>query len=884
VAQAEQSLSPIAKAAKKYTVHCVGHAHIDMNWMWSWPETVAVTNDSFLTVLKLMEEFDDFCFTQSQASVYAIARDYHPEMFEAIRRRIAQGRWEVAAVHWVEGDKNLAAGEALARHLIYTRQFCRDNLGLSPEQVTLDWEPDTFGHAHTIPGILARAGVRHYYMCRGGAFEKPPVFWWRSPDGGKVLVWLESTWYINHMGPHAAHALTASCRKTGLKDWMFVYGVGDHGGGPTRRDLTRMRQMNDWPVFPNFRFATAGSFYDILETGGDRWPTLDRELNYEFTGCYTSQAYIKLFNRRGENLCLEAETAAALASGALGRTYPRQQIREAWIGTLFGHFHDILPGSGVRATREFQSGLFQQTAASTSMIKTHSLRALAAGIDTSFAGDFTPSGDELALGGGAGRGAGWGEISLAGHTADWPRPFVVFNPLAHARTELAQVTVWDPPNTRDIDDIKKRSYVARFPDGKRLPVQTLGAGKDWFHSYIDLGVPVTVGALGHQAFVIEEGPAPADAPAVKLHVGAHGHERQTVGRYALENERLAVSLDPLTGGVSQLLDKSTGRDLADAGNPLAVLEYVIERPRNMSAWVTMDPVRVTVPEVYSLGPQDKGPHQASMVAQARMGDSKVTVTYTLRAGSSQLDVAIKVQWLERGGDEQGIPALRMRFPAALEDAKARYEIPFGSIQRNEPPGQEVPALRWAHLSGRGRGNQSAALAVLNDCKYGHSLDGSTLRVMLLRSSYNPDPLPEIGEHNIRLALVPSGGELSVADVTRMAAAVNHPLQVVGTGIHGGQIPPSAQLLSVEPASVVVTCVKRAEQNEDLIVRLLQTEPKSVKAKVRLNAQVLGSPASAAEVDLLERPLAEGSVALAGGEVSVRVAANGLASLKLSMKA
>jgi alpha-mannosidase len=226
VARAEQVLAAVGKVAKQHTVHCVGHAHIDMNWMWSWPETVAVTGDSFLTALKLMDEFPDFCFTQSQASVYAIARDYHPEMFEQIRRRVAEGRWEIVAVHWVEGDKNIASGESLARHMLYTRRFMAEQFGLSPEDLPLDWEPDTFGHAATIPTIVSRGGVRQYYMCRGGAFAKPPVFRWKGPDGSQILVNLETTWYNDHIGPHNAVAALAFFQKTKLQDWMCVYGVG----------------------------------------------------------------------------------------------------------------------------------------------------------------------------------------------------------------------------------------------------------------------------------------------------------------------------------------------------------------------------------------------------------------------------------------------------------------------------------------------------------------------------------------------------------------------------------------------------------------------------------------------------------------------------------
>ncbi|MBE3069796.1 MAG: hypothetical protein IMZ66_06130, partial [Planctomycetes bacterium] len=497
VDEAETLLAPVGKVAKTYTIHCVGHGHIDMNWMWSWPETVAVTNDTFLTMLRLMDEFPDFCFTQSQASVYALIQEHNPAMLDRMAKRIAEGRWEVAASHWVEGDKNIGGGEALARHLLYTRQFMRDTFGLAPEDVAIDWSPDTFGHAHTIPTIDARGGVRRYYMCRGGAFAKPPLFWWQGPDGSRILVNLETTWYNDHIGTHNTKALLAFCEKTGLADWMNVYGVGDHGGGPTRRDILRAHEMDAWPIYPHFRLAATRDCYAIYEQQGERWPVIDRELNYEFTGCYTSQAFIKHANRHGENYCLEAETAAALARRAVGREYPTDLIRRSWVDTLFGHFHDILPGSGVRATRDYQLGLFQKTAAATGIVKTESLRAIAAAVNTAFAPAApVPSDTEsMALGGGAGRGAMVNGMTTAAHVTEGPRAFLVFNPNAWPRDEVVTATLWDvepaaPPAT-------PKSFIVRTPDGRAVPAQRLAAGDYWGHRFVDVALPVSVGPLGY---------------------------------------------------------------------------------------------------------------------------------------------------------------------------------------------------------------------------------------------------------------------------------------------------------------------------------------------------------------------------------------------------
>jgi len=897
VEAAERRLAPIGRVAKTYTVHCVGHAHIDMNWMWSWPETVAVTNDTFLTVLKLMEEFPDFCFTQSQASVYAIVRDYVPELLEPIRRRVAEGRWEVAAVHWVEGDKNLVSGESLARHLLYTRRFVKELFGLSPEDVPLDWEPDTFGHALTIPTIISRGGVRRYYLCRGGPFEKPPAFWWQGPDGSRVLVNRETTWYNGAIDPSRTGAMLSFCEQTGLRDWMCVYGVGDHGGGPTRRDVLRAHEMDSWPIYPNFRLTTTGAFFEVLESAGEDLPVLTGELNFEFSGCYTTQTAIKKGNRYSENHLVEAELAAALGRRAFGREYPTERLRRAWIDTLFGHFHDILPGSGVPATRRYQTGLYQKVAATTGMVKTRFLRELASAVDTSFAGEPAAAAEpadaeSAAMGAGAGRGAMDGGISAAAHVAAGPRPFVVFNPRSWPAVELVQASIWDAGG--DAGPGRGKGFVVRTPTGQVLPAQRVGGGDYWGHRFVDVVFPVEVGPLGFAAYVVDEGRAEGLDGEVKTSERSFGGGQ--VGPLTMENAHLEVALDRRTGGVVKLLDKARSLNLADPARPLGVLEYVLERPRGMSAWIIGDPQRRICPvEVHCLQWLHRGPHLASVVAHVKLGDSTISVTYSLGAGQPWLEVDVSATWVERGGPEVGTPSLRMRFPLALADAKARYEVPFGSVQRDLSGGEEVPALRWADVQGRcGAGGAVAGCALLNDSKYGHSLDGSTLALTLIRSSYSPDPLPEIGEHRVRMALAPHGQVLaapqgtdgdspacSVADLVRLGAGFNHPVQVIATDVHAGRLGPAgAAIESVRPYNVILSSVKKAEDDDGVIFRLFEADGRAAEASVRLDGAIWGQVAEAVEVDLLERPLAGSTARADGAGFTAAVPAHGITSVKV----
>ena len=183
----EQALADLGPAAKAYEVTCAAHAHIDMNWMWGFQETAALTVDTFRTMLELMERYPDFTFSQSQASVYHILETYHPAMLEEIRRRVREGRWEVTASSWVENDKNLSGGEAMARHLLYTRQYLSELLDIPQDKIQLDFEPDTFGHCENLPEILHQGGIRYYYHCRGA--EGPCLYRWRAPSGAEVLAY-----------------------------------------------------------------------------------------------------------------------------------------------------------------------------------------------------------------------------------------------------------------------------------------------------------------------------------------------------------------------------------------------------------------------------------------------------------------------------------------------------------------------------------------------------------------------------------------------------------------------------------------------------------------------------------------------------------------------
>jgi len=909
VREAEQILSPLSAPAKKLTVHLIGHAHIDMNWLWSWPETVAIVSDTLTTATQLMDEYPAFKLSQSQASIYRIVEEYDLTLLARVKELVRAGRWEVTASHWVECDKNMTGGESLCRHILYAKRYLHDLVGVSPDDLDVDWSPDTFGHAATVPVYLAKGGVKYLYLHRPGFLgpERPNAFWWRGPDGSKILTYNDSKrGYNGVITPALGRFAFEFHEATGTRDMLFVYGVGDHGGGPTRRDIERGIDYGTWPVFPTIKFSTAHAYFQALAAQAAKLPVFDGELNTEFSGCYTSESTIKRSNRVAENRLFDAEASAAFAWRAGSRPYPQDAMVRAWRDTLFSHFHDILPGSGVPDTRTRAHGMYQQTIATTTMTETLSLRALSALADTSVATNSaarTAGGEPVAAeaadstappGSGVhGRGfaPGWwvhdGRLTTTDLANEgFVRPYVIWNHTSEDRDDLAEATLWFNPNPGDI------SFSVRGPDGKEVPAQKVRTGNEWwYYDYIVVAFPVHVPAFGYAVYTITGGTQATDAvsasaetarvASTRLLEPRHPTAYCTVERPAigLENDLVRLVLDPETACIASLHDKRTGTDLI--GGVLAGLQFAIERPHGMTAWTVGHTGPWERLKVLSLGGKEEGPYRASVAAELALGESRFTLTYRMFRNDPTVYLDLEGTWLERGTPEKGVPVLKLSVPLNLTGAAASYEIPLGAIDRPYHTNEEVPALQWASVTGKAGNGSVAGLVLANDSKHGHALDGNTLSLTLIRASYDPDPLPEIGRHEIKLALTPCTGKPSAAEATRLARRLNHPLRAIATGSHGGSLGKQGSLVSVEGAGIVVSGIKKAEDDDALIVRLYEIAGQDTDATIRLS-KPLGAPDEACEVDLLERELSSSSARVEGGAVRVRVPSRGLVSVRIQL--
>jgi alpha-mannosidase len=346
----------------------------------------------------------------------------------------------------------------------------------------------------------------------------------------------------------------------------------------------------------------------------------------------------------------------------------------------------------------------------------------------------------------------------------------------------------------------------------------------------------------------------------------------------MENEFVRVEMDQASGAIKHLVDKATGYDYVPEGELLGLMELHHEAPCGMSAWEIGQVNRITE---YTQDGQfhvtQHGPQRASVRTDRKVADSRVSVEVGLNAGSREVDFTVQVHWVEIGDGQVGVPMLKIAFPVNIADPKVTYEIPFGSIER-PVDGHEVPALKWADLSGTKVGaNGTAGITMVNADKYGHNAEDNVLRLTLLRSSYEPDPIPETGDHTIRLAIVPHEGVVSISDATRAGAAFGTQMNVASTDIHTGKLPASKSFCEVLTPNVMLASVKKAEDSDAIIVRLFEMEGKDTEAKVRINDLVKpGTPAK--QVDLMEQPLPKAKAKMESNVLSVKIPAHGIVSV------
>ena len=851
----EKDLEPVKETARSLTVLVVAHAHIDMNWMWGFQETASVTVDTFETMLQLMEEYPQFKFSQSQASVYRILEEYYPELLDRVRRRVQEGRWEVTASSWVENDKNMSGSEAMARHLLYTKTYLSGLLGIPQESLDIDFEPDTFGHSENVPEILNQGGVKYYYHCRG--YDGEHVYRWRAPSGAEVLVYREPVWYNDEVVEYDCLGYVPGlCRKYGLTTALKLYGVGDHGGGPTRRDISRWIEMQSWPLMPEIRFGTMREFFAQLEKVRDQLPVVEQELNYIFTGCYTSQARIKRANRIGEDRLYEAEALDAMARHLAPDYRPGSDFRSAWEKILFNQFHDILPGSGVLETGEYALGEFQRAMAASQINLNHAMRSICARMDTSALGAPEEAARSFGAGAGFGMEDAYGYMTgYAERTSGPSRIVTAFNPLPHTRRGVIRTVLWDWQGDA-------RLLTAKDQEGNPVDCQVVEEGTHyWGHHYHTVLLYGEVKGLGYASFVLEEqeeerlhkewasySNSPAEDPRL---------DHFTDLPLVMENELVKAVFDRNTMKLISFVDKETGKEHIQ--EPSCTFRLIRENAvQEMTAWRVgqwMEIHDLNREAPVKLLEWTPGMLRQQAVYEIPFGQSSLKASVSLEKGSRTLAFDVAVEWHELGNCADGVPQLNFTVPFAGSCESYLCAVPFG-VKERSPLAQDVPCTGFM---GQKAPSGDRAVMVMSDCKYGFRGWQDSISLALLRGSFDPDPTPDQGTHHMRIGvgLAAASGE----DMTRAHQNFVHPIYACSNSAHTGTIPCAGSLLQVEGCAGV-DGIKVSEDGKRLVVRLHSLSGDAEQVILKTGWE----PKEAALTDVMEKtaqqlPVEDGAVRL-----------------------
>ena len=803
---ASQELEPLQGELKRYTILLTGQSHMDLAWLWPWTETVELVRNTFRTALLLMKRNPEFTYTQSQAAAYEWMEEKYPDLFDEIKQRVKEGRWELVGGMWVEPDMNLPDGESQVRQILFGKRYFQEKFGVD---VRVGWNPDTFGYNWQMPQIYKKSGIDYFMTIKilGNDTTKFPhrLFWWQAPDGSRVLTYFPNAGMSETEGVSMARTFKDVAPESGTKEIMYIYGVGDHGGGPTQLEIDRAKRLQGSALFPNLKFSPALPFFEDIQRNAKnlKLPVWNDELYYEYhRGVFTTQAQTKRYNRKSEILLANAEKFSALGQ-LFGRPYPQKELSESWKKVLFNQFHDILPGSSIPVVYLDAARDYGQVECAVNNILDDSLRQLAAQVNTN------------------GQGI----------------PLVVFNPLTWPRTEVVEVEVGFPSLTRD--------FAVTNSQGKPVIHQIVGRD-DQLRKIKFLFLAQDVPSFGYKTFHVVPAPRTATAarpqPASSLKVDAQA--------LTLENEFFKVKIGAASGLIESLYDKANAREVFDPSRRGNLLQTFVDKPKAFEAWnldADFEKVKWDLTTAESIHVVESGPLRAVIRVVKKFQNSRFTQDITLYAGVPRVDCATQVDWHEKH------ILLKVAFPIAVSSRAASYEIPFGAIRRPttretsiEKAKFEVPALRWADLS-----DGSYGVSILNESKYGYDTKDNVIRLTLLRSPAWPDPQADEGEHQFTYAIYPHKGGWEEAGTVRRGYELNVPLLVRVETSHAGTLPTAKSFVSIDAPSVILAAMKKAEDDDSLVLRLYAAGENAKEATL-----TLPRPATAAaETDLMERTTA-----------------------------
>lgn len=764
-----------------YKIRMIGQGHIDPVWLWRWTEGISIVHSTFRSALDRMKENPKMVFTCSSAQFYQWVAENDPAMLQEIRSRIKEGRWEVVGGWWVEPDANMPSGEAMVRQGLYGQLTLEKLVG---KRATVGYHVDSFGHAGTIPQILNKQGMNSYVFMRPGPHEKnlpSDLFWWESPDGSKVLAYRIQDGYNDRAQVRdRINSILQKAPTQPMQSFMAFMGVGDHGGGPTKENLKSIDELSKEKGAPIIIYGRTDDYFNEMRQDKSLiLPTVKDDLQHHAVGCYTADWIIKKGNRLSEEALISTEKLCAVGESMWGANYPKSLLTEAWKRLLFFQFHDSLAGSALASHTKDASdayGRIQETAHETAALAIQKLE--------------------------------W-QIPTEDPESEY---LIVFNP--HAWEVLTDIRYdfglrYNPEQTQVTDE-----------RGQSLPHQWI-LGEAQCGNRQGLFTILTIPPMGYRQLRIQKGiPKQVDEPAI-----AEGN--------ILENEFYKITI--FSDGTINIFDKELRKSIFSGRGKGCRAVVINDLSDAWSHDIKTFDNEIGYFQNANIKVMENGPVRAVTRVITSWGNSKLTIDWSLIAGLKEIGAQVLLDWHEH------LKMLKFSFPMALSSSVSTYEAPYGYIVK-ETDGYENPGHRWIDLSGNLDGIPYG-LTILNDAKYGYDVKDTDMRVSIVRSAvyahHNPKKLDleneyywmDQGIQSFRMQLLPHRGDWRNVNIPRKAEEFLSRPVLAYQGIHSGKLNKSASFMKIDVPNVNITSIKKAEKDDDLIIRCIETLGESVSAKI-----------------------------------------------------
>lgn len=769
-----------AGAPLEAVIHATGHAHIDVAWLWTLGQTRRKSERTLYNVIRLMEQFPSYHFSQSQPQLYQFIKEDQPQLFEAIKQRIQEGRWEPMGGMWVEADCNLSGAESLARQFLLGRTFFREHFGKDAESPVL-WLPDVFGYAWALPQLIKQAGLKYFMTIKIGwsQYNRLPydTFLWQGMDGTQILTHFSTvkefgseyaSTYNSMANPKEALGTWQNFQQKEMqRDLLMAYGYGDGGGGPTREMLENIEVMKNFPALPQVQQSSVKKFFETIEplTASKMMPVWNGELYLEYhRGTYTTQARNKRANRKAEFLLHDTEFLAAYALSITNYAYPAQQLNDAWKTICLNQFHDIIPGSSIGPVYEESQAQYAALTQDVTQLRDEALQTLASHLEA--------------------------DLILVNPTS-FTQPALVFLPG---------------------DSFQRFAF-----DGKPVPAQDTDSGV-----WLDAGelAPYSVTALHRTSNVKGQTSRPTSSP----------------GTPTLENDYLRVEFNP-DGDITRIFDKTAQREVLPPNAVVNQFQAFEDRPKSWDAWdvdIFYDDKLWLAEPASSIKFVEYGALRQTIEIKRKILNSEYTQRISLTYNSQRIDFDTHINWQERH------TMLKVAFPVDILAPQATYEIQWGNVTRPTHRNTswdwarfETCAQKWVDLS---EGDYGVSL--LNDCRYGHDIRDNVMRITLLRSPTIPDPMADFGKHEFKYSLYPHAGSWNEA-TQREAYLLNDPIVAYKSSVTSDQssVTSLQSLVSCDSPNVIIETIKRAQDGDGIIVRLYESQRKRGQVRVRFRSEL-----------------------------------------------